>query len=95
MAQLFSLGSIERVKRIHTFVSPVFTIYFIIFIVSYIVVAATGGVGVCGPSLLGLPFFVIGFPVGLCGMFVGIVLSLVRTFRHFKSLPSKTPDQQV
>jgi hypothetical protein len=83
------------VKKIHTYVSPVFTIYLIIFLGSYVIVASTGGIGPCGSSLLGLPFLVIGFPVGFIGMMVELILSLVKTFRHFKSLPAKKSDQQV
>jgi hypothetical protein len=66
----------------------------IIFLGSYVIVAATGGVGPCGSSLLGLPFLIVGIPVGFVGMVIGLILSLVKTFRHFKSLEDKKSDEQ-
>jgi hypothetical protein len=72
----------------------VFTIFLIIFLGSYVIVAATGGVGPCGPSLLGLPFLVVGLPAGFVGMVIGLILSLVKTFKHFKSLQARKSDAQ-
>jgi hypothetical protein len=79
------------VKKIHTYLSPMFTISLSIFVGSCLLVEVTGGVGPCGPaSSWGVVWF-IGYPIGFLGMVLGFVLSLVKTFRYLQQPKDKRP----
>ena len=95
MAQLSTLGSKCAVKKIHTYFSPVFTISLLIFVGSCLIVEATGGVGPCGPASSWGVIWYFGYPIGFLGMVVGLVLSLIRSFRHFQTPKDKKPDEQI
>ena len=82
-------------KKIHTFLSPVFTVSLAIFVGSCVIVEVTGGVGPCGPASVWGIIWLIGYPVGFLGMVVGLVLSLVKTFRHFQSPRDKSTDPKI
>jgi hypothetical protein len=67
----------------------VFLISLGIFTGSCIIVQATGGVGPCGPASSWGVIWLIGYPVGALGMFIGIALSLVSAFK--KPRPKENP----
>ena len=87
MAQLFSLGGITRMKTLHKFISPIFSVGLVIFVPSYLIVHFTDGGG--GPCNLPDAWWLLsglGVLLGATGMVVGLPVSAIRTYRHFHRL---------
>ena len=77
-------------------ISRVFTASAVVFVISLVSGAVLGGVGPCGPTnvfgligMLGIPLGVVGMIVGLCLTIVGII------FRRPKQPADKKPDEPV
>lgn len=74
-------------------ISPVLPVSIGIFFLSC---AAAGSVGPCGPNGSWGGLYLIGYPVGVIGTFVGLWLSVDRANRHHaKRNKDKNPDEEV
>jgi hypothetical protein len=71
------------------FISPVFLVSLGLFV---FVCWQTGGVGPCGPSH-GLFMYLIGYPISVIGMLVGLVLSAIKTYKYLQYGPDKKPEK--
>jgi hypothetical protein len=79
-----ALGTRLSVKRIHTFISPVFSVSALLFVAA-LSIAAGGGVAPDGPrDARGMILFC-SFPISLIGLAIGTVLSVIKTVRYFRS----------
>ena len=82
-------------KKFHTFVSPVFSVSLVVFLACVAIAGIFGGIGPCGPAnVWGLVCF-FGLPLGLIGMAIGLLLSVIKTIIYFQSSARKKPDEQI
>ena len=66
------------------FISPVFTVSLLIFCFACGVLELSGGVGPCCMNSSWGILWLIGYPIGLIGMLAGFVLSVFKTYSHFR-----------